>query len=202
MKNIFLVLVLTVVLVSLGVSTNAHAYGSYRASSYSDGSNGWLIQTGGIYYFTTEGGNPPYSPNTTITRQLINFLVGYHFNLFFLGANYNYDSIVTSGNTTNTDSFRSFGGDLGLMTDNVYLLFTYYFNSSATTGAGTTSNRDLNNGTGYQISLGYNFDMGSGFGIGPALTYKSLTYSSLSSGASTSFTYTTLVPEANIRYTF
>ncbi len=194
------------VLSILSISQSALAYGSYR-SSYGDGSNGFLLQLDGIYYFTTEGGNPPNNANTTVTRQLIDGLFGYHFNLFFLGANYSYDAIVTAptNSTTTTDSFRAYGGDLGLMTENVYLLFTYYFNSYGTVnggkpGAGAVT--DFNNGTGYQITLGYNFDVGSGFGVGPSLAYKSLTYSSFSSGASTSFTYTTLVPEVNIRYTF
>ncbi len=169
---------------------------------------GWLIQPSLMYYFKTEGGNPPNNASTTETRELGDILLGYTFGNIFLGANYNYDAIILSGNTTSTDSFQSIGGDLGIMTDNIFLFFTYYFSSTAATGQGLPNNGevDFNKGTGYQVKLGYMFDVGSGWSLGPAITYKSLTYaafaSGVNSGMSTSFTFTTLVPEATIRYRF
>ena len=208
MKKMLLKFTLVFLLVPsiLLISQRTHAYASYSAyhSSYSDGGNGWIVQGSGIYYFTTQGGNP----NTTITREILGGLAGYHFNLFFVGANYDYDSIVTSGggNPTSTDSFRSFGGDIGLMTDNIYLLFAYYFSSIGTirggTPAGPNGPIDYNNGNGYQIKLGYNINVGSGFGVGPSLVYKNLTYNNLASGGATSYTFATLVPQVDLRYSF
>jgi hypothetical protein len=171
-----------------------------------DATPGWLIQPSLIYYFYTEGGSPPYQQNSTETRELGDLLFGYSFGTIFLGANYNYDAILKSSATTSTDSFSSIGGDLGLITDNIFLFFTYYFSSTSATQQGTSNEVDFNKGTGFQVKLGYMFDVGSGWALGPALTYKSLTYAAYASGPnsgqSTSFTYTTMVPEATIRYRF
>jgi hypothetical protein len=196
MKNSFIALAL-VVFSSAFFSTS-----ELRA----DTAPGWLIQPSLIYYFTTEGGNPPNQQNTTVTRELGDFLLGYSFGTIFLGANYNYDAIVTAGNSTTTDSFSSIGADLVLLTDNIFLFFTYYFSSTGAINQGAANETDFNKGTGYQLKLGYMFDVGSGWSLGPALTYKSLTYAAFAngpnSGQSTSYTYTTLVPEATIRYRF
>jgi hypothetical protein len=198
-------LALVLVFSVLSISQEAEAYGSYHSySSFSDGSNGFMLEANGIYYFTTEGGNPPNNPNTTVTRELLDALFGYHFNLFFIGANYSYDAIVTSGNNsaTSTDSFRGYGADFGIITQGVELIFTYYFMGNGTRLGGIPGSVvDYTNGSGYQIRLGYLFDVGSGWAIGPSLTYKSLTYST-TNNISANFTYTTLVPEASVKYNF
>ena len=200
MKKLLLSLLLAFVFTIISTAQDAQAYSYHGGGGSSE--NGWVLGLDGLYYFYTQQTS---STTITNTREVINPNLGYHFNMLYIGAAYDYDAFIQAqtNQPTLTSSFRSWGAAVGLMTDNVYLRFTYFFSSIGTLNAGGNpgTSQDLTNGSGYQIELGYMFDLGSNFKLGPDLTYKILTYNTISY-ASGSETWTMFLPHLNIEYHF
>jgi hypothetical protein len=198
MKNIIISL-----LIVFGSASTALAYGSYRSSSFGSNDSGFVIMPQGIYYFYSQN----TGTTTTVTRWSFDGSLGYHFTMFYVGGEYNYDQNSTSfsnSNPTSTDTYKAYGLQAGILTDNVTFLITYFIGSTATTQGGTTSEKDYNNGSGYEVTAGYLFDVTSQFFVGPEFQYRSLTYTGLTNGQpiGTNYIYTTLIPMIAFKYNF
>jgi len=201
--NRSLLLITVLILSSLFTSSKSSAYGSYsRSSSFGGDGVGWLVMPQGIYYFTndTQG-----TTNNSTNRYIFDASAGYHFELFYLGAEFNYDLIQTSssGNPTNSNVYKSYGVQVGIMTGGWMLLGSYFVLSTATSNV-SGSPVDYTGGTGYQILGGYLWDIGSGFNIGPEFLYRSLTYTSRADGKpiGSNYTFSTMAPQIGVKYMF
>lgn len=182
---------------AFGFSQNAA-----EARGYSGGSSGegWAFNTGLMYLYaqTTEAGSTVSS-----SQYLADVNLGYHFSggPFFLGGNYSYDSTSTTSNSVSVnDTYSSFGPTVGLISDSVYFLLTYFAVSSETKPSTTYSP-----GSGFQATLGYKFDLGSNWGLAPELSYKNLAYTQVSTGGASVTSdrkHSTLLPLVALWYTF
>jgi hypothetical protein len=203
MKSASLLILFTIIFSTFLTPSNSFAYGSYRSSSFGSDGEGWLVMPQGIYYFTNE--TQP-GTNTSINRYIFDGSVGYHFPLFYVGLEFNYDVIATTsnGNPNSTDSYKSYGAQAGIMSGGWMLLGSYFFLGSGVQNGGTTTEVDYSTGTGFQILGGYLFDVGSGFSIGPEFLYRSLTYTARADGKSTglNYTFSTMVPQIGVKYMF
>lgn len=203
MKQTLLLVSILFIFSMLLETPKANAYGSYRSSSFSSDGEGWLVMPQGIYYFNTINQN---NGNNTVNRYVFDGSAGYHFQLLYLGAEYTFDQQQTSsnGNPTSTNTYKSYGAQIGIMSGGFQLLGTYYVGSAATDSGGTANAVDYVNGTGFQINVGYLFDIGSGFSVGPEFLYRSLTYTSRADGKAMTgnYNFTTFIPEAGVKYMF
>jgi len=166
-----------------------------EARGGSSGGDEWVFNPAFMYLYsnTTDGGS-----TSTTSRVLADISLGYKFSSpIYLGGLYSYDSTsTTSSSSTTTDTFGSYGPSLGLLTDNVYLIFTYFVASTE-----TTSNHSYSSGSGFQVVLGYKFDMGSSWGLGPQVNYRSLAYTK-DGNSTVDHHYTTLLPYVSLWFTF
>jgi hypothetical protein len=199
-KGLIGLALLSLSIIGFSQQSLARSYGGY-----SGGGDGWTAFLSGIYYFTsTTTGSPGVT--TTQTRTVLTPAVGYHFNTFFFGATYDYDTLstATTNQPTTTNSFRSYGAMAGVMTDNVYLTVTYFFSTIGTLNAGAvpaSQTVDVSNGSGYQAELGYMFNLGGNFYLGPAINYKSLSYSNYGTLSQT-YTFASFTPRIVLKYNF
>ncbi len=194
MRNLRSILSLVILTVFL-VAPKANAMASYS----SGGSSGFKIKPDIMYLYDYQGGTN--GSGITTTRLLGNLSLGYVFadSPFYLGGIYSYDSKSSTGNSQQKDTFNSYGLTVGLLTDNVYMLFSYFLSSQydqiPSTGGSTTS---YTSGSGFQVALGYLFTISSGVQIGPELDYRSLSYTQIKNPngttGSASLTANTLVP--------
>jgi hypothetical protein len=154
-------------------------------------SEGWKLTPAIMYEIWDDSKSGGSETNTT--RLLGDLSLGYQFDsLLYLGGIYDYDQTQTTGGSTSTATTNSYGPSLGLVSDNLYLIFSYLLggnrvesNGSSITYTGTS---------GYIVSLGYKFATGGSWGIAPQLSYRSLHYNSVDPGASADVTHTTLLP--------
>jgi hypothetical protein len=182
------------------ISSKAQAYSYGGGGSYGN-ENGWQVDPSLMYYFWTTSSNNN-APTTTNSRTLAKIDVGYHWGLFHLAGEYNYDQFQLSGggNPTSSNIYNSYGLLVGLETDTLYLNFTYFIGSTFNQNQGLPSAFNYNNGNGFQVALGYMMDIGSGWSVGPEMDYRSLSYPSQSNQPS--YTFTTLAPYITFRYKF
>jgi hypothetical protein len=123
---------------------------------------------------------------TTTTRQLIDLAGGWKGNsgLTVLGM-YGMDNKTVSSSGGSTQMNRtSYGAGIGFLSKQamgIYADAVYFINADLTSGS------NKYNGTGYQATLGYKFDL-SKFSIGLQFAYRSFTYTKLN-GATLATTY-------------
>jgi hypothetical protein len=120
--------------------------------------------------------------------------LGYVYESFLLGLTYNFYSVSSSHPRTDdyeglkevTDK-TEFGATVGYLAGHMRFQFTYFFTADktftqkytdATSGDVTTDETHKNTGgKGYQLAVGYDFQLGAGFGVSPTLIYKTIEYS-------------------------
>jgi hypothetical protein len=110
-------------------------------------------------------------------------LVGLSYNIYHL--NTKRPNVVNGDSGLNETTNRSeFGPTLGYMNSGWRLLLTFFmsgsqqiqtqnFDNTGTTGDVTIKNTGL---SGFQVTTGYTFSLGSGFELGPSLVYRSVSY--------------------------
>lgn len=143
--------------------------------------------------------------------------LGYVWQGFLLGGTYNYYNVRSSRPRTDdyeglnevTDK-QELGATIGYLASHMRYTFTYFFSANktvtqkytdATSGDVTTDETYKNTGgSGYQVAVGYDFNLGAGWGISPTLIYRNVTYSKQSftvrTGTSTPYETTTLQTKA------
>lgn len=181
-KKIGMFLILLISILSFAPLANA-AGGSRQ---------GWKIDPAVMYLYQSQTNS---GSTTTSNRYLADLGLGYVFNSpLYLGALYSYDNTTTTGaGITSKDVYTSYGPSIGLVTENIYMTFTYFISSQYDTGSSTTTS--YTNGNGYQLSLGYMFSLGSSSYVGPQFSYRSLHYTQRSNpSGSVDYTYATLLP--------
>lgn len=114
---------------------------------------------------------------TTTTRQLIDIGGGYvtDSGVMLLGMYSTETKTVASSSSTTNFNRSSYGGGIGWMakqSSGPYVDGIYFLDATM------TSNSSTYKGNGWQIDVGYNFEV-SRVGIGMQLTYRSFTYSKL-----------------------
>ncbi len=127
-----------------------------------------------------------YDTRTTIgyTFSNRNWLVGFTYNLYNLKTKRSFVEGGDSGLDETTENTQ-WGPTIGWLPGNWRLLLTYFTSgkktihtinddNTGTTGDVTITNTNV---SGFQFSGGYTFYITPTFGMGPALIYRSLTYS-------------------------
>src|SRR5471030_3147338 len=145
------IMILFIVFFSI-LSTRAEA----RGGGMGGGGEGWMFNPALMYLYNQIG---EAGVTTSQSRYLADIGLGYKFSAspFYLGGTYSYDSTSnTQGAVSTSDSYNSYGPTVGLMSDSLYLLLTYFV-------VITESNPNFNysSGSGYQATVGYKFDLGS-----------------------------------------
>lgn len=143
--------------------------------------------------------------------------LAYVWNRVLLGATFNYYNVRSSRPRTEdlegmkevTDK-QELGPTLGFLGGRWRLTATYFLTATKTltqkytdqvTGAVTTDETRKNKGgSGYQVAVGYDFQLGAGVGISPTLIYREVRYAKQSytvrTGTGTPYTTTELRTEA------
>jgi hypothetical protein len=170
------------------------------AGAYSSGGSmgsGLMLKPSLMYLYDSQSGTN--GNGVTTTRTLIDAGLGYRFatSPFYLGGVYTYDNTADTGTSSAKDLTTAYGAAIGLITDNVYMLFNYYVSAQydQTSSSGTTTS--YTSGSGFGVAIGYMFSVGSSFRLGPELDYRNLQYTKRSvsgSSGSASLTMSTLVP--------
>lgn len=122
-----------------------------------------------------------------------NTTLAYIWSSVLIGVTYNYYQLSTKrprtadyeGLKTKTDR-QAWGPSLGYFLGSWRIMFTYFIDAKKkytqtytdpSTGDVTTDEVYNNtDGKGFQVALGYDFDLGAGFGISPTLIYRKLSY--------------------------
>lgn len=119
--------------------------------------------------------------------------IGYVWKSFLIGLTGNYYYLASSRPRTadyegldEVTSKLESGVTIGYLATHLRYTFTYFFQatksfaqkySDPSTGAITTDEtHDDVAGTGFQFAVGYDFALGSGWGVSPSLVYRSVTY--------------------------
>ncbi len=164
------------------------------------GHSGWQFMPSVMYLYesTKDSGT-----TTQTSRLLGNLDLGYVFqgSPFYLGVTYDYDSKTNSGSNSDKDTYGSYGGSLGLVTENIFMIFSYYFSSQYDRVRGNTTT-SFTGGSGFSVALGYLFEVASSVSIGPELIYREVKYSKTSTGATADLTYDTVLPYLAINFMF
>lgn len=146
---------------------------------------------------------------TTLGYVWQNILIGITYNYYNLSSSLPAASAANLGHTTTTKRYE-LGPTLGYFLGNWRFAFTYFMDATKTveykafdpTGVDSTDNIYQNTGaSGYQLAVGYDFNIGAGFGISPTLVFQQLSYSKQSmtdniAGSSDSYTSQTLQTKA------
>lgn len=167
-------------------------------------SQGWKFSPSAMFFY---GNSQSPTAVSSQTRIVANASLGYVFQSspLFLGAVYDYDSTSNSGSATSKDLITSYGGSLGILTDNILMIISYLASSQydSTVGANLTS---YSQGSGFQFTLGYMFNFGQSTSVGPHFKYRSISYAQQRSPAgvnsSADLTLNSLLPYLALNYSF
>jgi hypothetical protein len=132
---------------------------------------------------------------STSNRLLFNGSFGYVLApaLLFLGGTLDYDDISGTGSTAITN-MTGYGATVGISNSGISLLVTYYMSEVLAFRSGINNGTSFQGGTGFGAKLSYLFDMGGGkLFIGPSINYKTLRWTTSSTGA-IDFTYNSFLP--------
>lgn len=145
--------------------------------------NGWakegvVLKPDFMYLsYVNNNGSAP-ATTTTDTRTDIHITLGYRMNSgLFLGGQYysaNRDLNTEPGSDIKT-SWTSYGPTIGYMADHFFVMGTYHFAPTSTSGT-DASKTTYTGGSGYQVDIGYNFVLNESIGIAPQFTYYNVTY--------------------------
>jgi len=127
-----------------------------------------------------------YDTRTTIGFPFFgrSLLLGLTYNLYHLKTERGYIEGGDSG-LEETTEHTQWGPTVGWLKGNWRFIFTYFTGGKKTVDSknkdntGTTGDVLITNTgvSGYQLAAGYTFQVSNGFGIGPSLVYRSMTYS-------------------------
>jgi hypothetical protein len=171
------------------------------SAAFAEGSAGIHFLPKLMYMINNTNNNGSTSNSS---RILADGGLGYKFmSPLYIGAQYGYDSTSTTSGGTTTATYSGYGPSVGLMTDNVDFIFTYYVSSQFQNTSGSTTTYT---GNGWQLDFAYLFPIGGKATLGPALSYRSLTYTTVQPAVgpstSTNYTYTTLLPYIALNIAF
>ena len=143
--------------------------------------------------------------------------LGWQINNWVFGLTFNYYSVGTSRSVTpdyegkkTSNSRQEFGPTVGYFLNSWRFALTYFlianktvtetYTDPVTLAPSTDETWKNTGGTGFQLAVGYDFDLGSGFGISPTLAYRSVKYSKQSltvrTGSDTPYATTSLQTKA------
>jgi hypothetical protein len=100
---------------------------------------------------------------------------------FFIGALVNSETVDNGGGTTEKGS--GIGPSIGLIMHGFNLIATYHALMVEREYKQTSSTTKRKDGSGLQVDLGYSMDIGSGFGLGPQISWRSIEYKKHVSGS-------------------
>jgi len=125
-----------------------------------------------------------FDARTTLGYVWANILMGLTFNI--------YDASSSRGHTSTAEGVKfktakqEFGPTIGYFLGSWRFAFTYFVSASktfsqtytGTNGAVSTDETYKNSsGSGMQLAIGYDFEIGAGFSISPTLIYRTVSYS-------------------------
>lgn len=143
--------------------------------------------------------------------------LGYVWSRFLFGVTYNYYHVRSSRPLTDdyeglkeTTAKNEWGATAGVLAGHWRMTVTYIFAANKkfiqkytdpSTGlVSTDETRHNTGGSGYQVGVGYDFQLGAGWGISPTLIYRTVSYShqsySVRTGSGTSYPRTALQTKA------
>ena len=162
--------------------SKAHAYG---------GSSKFHLGLSGLKYDTKVSGD---TWNGKEERLHTDIKLGYvsDSGIYFGAVQSNY----SESNSTSSPNRSSMGVTLGYRNDGWLFDATYFLSSTYTNGS-----VKFEDGSGYGIEFGYNFQMSSSFYLGLELATKSLSYKKVNSVAANN-TFTELMPLFNLGFYF
>lgn len=119
----------------------------------------------------------------------------------FLGAGYTYFN--TGGNVEAAKgTTTAYGATVGMMTENLHLLFTYIISSQIDyTGTGF-SGTGYKKGSGFDLKIAYLMGLGGNFSLGPQIVYSSIKYTETATGITADYTQEVIQPQIAMNVKF
>lgn len=137
-----------------------------------------IVFSPGLFYHASEETNTGTDSERTQTFYDIKLGVTLSNNIY-LGAIYASDTEdVGSGDIART----SYGATVGYMQPSGWYLLGHYFISSEVEFSG---GGEYGDGSGFQFDVGYMFQFGNSFYVGPQLSYKTFEYGEATAGGAT-----------------
>lgn len=146
-----------------------------------------IVFSPNVYYATSDSKDA--NSNTTTKSSETNFDLRAGFLMpmgVYLGGIYSMTSAKTDTNgATDKDEGTKMGASVGYMTGGFSLIAHYFLSAEKKLTASDGSSIKFKSGSGFGFDIGYHWMVAGNFGLGPELSYSSITYTkrTLTSGA-------------------
>jgi hypothetical protein len=129
---------------------------------------------------STEIESPILNDKSDDTTMYINFKAGYMFDMgLYVGAVYDMYNSASGDGGEDKSTRGGYGASLGYMSEGGFsIFFSYLLAADGTYKSGSTDWK-FTGGSGMIFDIGYGFEINSNFRLGPVLSYRSYTFTTL-----------------------